>query len=226
MGANFDGADLRGVRFRGANLQDANLDGAVLDPETVRGARMNGERTLWETVQQTAVAWVDRQAARKEERLKAGERTRVVTAWKQTVSQPLARATQWLGAHHGAVVERMEQWRDDRTKAAAERAYPAEERGGDATARRSSSPAPSPATQAGRDPAAGQRLGPAARPLTYEEGRVAYNEVLERQDEIKATIAGMADPAEREKAERLFATVQQDAAARQRSPERAAELDR
>lgn len=88
--------------------------------------------------------------------------------------------------------------------------------------------APSPAPQAGRDPAVGQQLGPATRPLTYEEGRAAYHEVLERQDEIKATIAGMAAPAEREKAERLLATVQQDAAARQRSPDRgtSAELDR
>lgn len=99
-----------------------------------------------------------------------------------------------------------------------------------------SSPAPSTAgaentperslsvAETGREPAGGQ--SPATRPLTYEEGRAAYHEVLERRDEIKATIAGMADPAEREKAERLLATVQQDATARQRSPERTAELDR
>ncbi len=235
VGANFEGADLRGASFRGANLKDANLEGAISDQHTFRGARMNGEPTLWETVQQKARAWADRQAERKQERLKAsaepGEEWRraadptgVRKVWEQTVSQPLERAKQWLGVP--AVVERVENWRDDRIKEAAERAYPAEEVGGDATARVSSSPAPSPATQAGRDPAVGQHLEPAARPLTHEEGRAAYNEVIERQEEIKTTIAGMADPAERAKAERLLATVQQDAAARQRSPERGAELDR
>ncbi len=85
---------------------------------------------------------------------------------------------------------------------------------------------PPPAAQASRDPAEGQHLAAAGQTPTYEEGRAAYHEVLERQNEIKATIAGMEDPAEREKAERLLATVQQDAAARQRSPERTAELDR
>lgn len=84
-------------------------------------------------------------------------------------------------------------------------------------------PAPPAAQGAPERPVAGPQSPPpasdpapaAARLPTHEEGRAAYHRVLERQEEIKAAIAAMPDPAEREKAERLLATVQQDAAARQ-----------
>jgi len=216
--ANFEGADLRGARLRGAFLEGAHLDGALIDKQTLRGARMTSAPSWWEGVQQRVESWLSDKAAAERERVQAGELTRVEKAWDQAVVQPLERGKKWLGEQWGTVREGWEERQDARIKAGAERAYPAEEMGGDAPARGSSSPAPSPASQAGREPA--------ERPLTYEEGRAAYHEVLERQDEIKATIAGMADPAEREQAERLLATVQQDAAARRRTPERTAELDR
>lgn len=75
--------------------------------------------------------------------------------------------------------------------------------------------------QAGRASAEGP-----PRPLTSEEGRAAYNEVLERQEEIKATIAEIADPAERAKAERALAQVQQAAAARRESEQQVQERRR
>ena len=95
------------------------------------------------------------------------------------------------------------------------------------------SPAPAPAEA---ENAAAERVSVAevgcesavgsSRTLTSEEGRAAYREVLERQEEIKATIAEIADPAERAKAERALAQVQQDAAARQESEQRVQERRR
>lgn len=69
--------------------------------------------------------WAEKEAA--ESRAEAAEGkasavSRVSQAWDQIVSQPLERAKNWLGEQQAAVVERVENWRE-------ERAYPAAEQG-------------------------------------------------------------------------------------------------
>ena len=88
--------------------------------------------------------------------------------------------------------------------------------------------APSPAPQAGRDPAEGQPLAPAQPTPTREAAQAARAQILAHPEETRAAIAQMVDPADRARAERLLAIVEHDAAARQRTPERAAaaQLDR
>ena len=88
-------------------------------------------------------------------------------------------------------------------------------------------PAPErPEAQTARDPAAGPHLAPAEPTPTREDAQAACAQILTHPEETRAAIAQMADPAERAKAERLLAAVEQDAAARQRTPERAATAER
>lgn len=137
-GADFRGADLRGASFRGANLKDANLEGAVFDQNTFRGARMNGELTMWETVKERVGArverWLDERVEAAAARAESAEGkvsavSRAAQTWDQTVSQPLARARNWLSEQQAAGIARVENWRAERATAAIERAYPAAERG-------------------------------------------------------------------------------------------------
>ena len=88
--------------------------------------------------------------------------------------------------------------------------------------------APSPAPQAGRDSAVGQHLAPAQPTPTREDAQAARAQIQAHPEETRAAIAQIADPVDRAKAGRLLAIVEQDAAARQRTSERAAaaQLDR
>ncbi len=86
--------------------------------------------------------------------------------------------------------------------------------------------APSPESHADRDPAVGQHRAPAKRTPTREDAQAACAQILAQPEETRAAIAQMADPAERAKAAQLLAIVEQDAAARQRTPERAAAAER
>ena len=197
--ATFQETDLRGTELRGADLQGADLTTAVLDRANLDEALLEGA-----TRPEPRPPVMDRAAL--DDNLEGADMDRA--RGMEADSRPPPSRWETITQRVGALFSR------------GETPAPAQEPPAPA--------APAPAPQAGGDPAEGREPGPAERPLTAAEGQAAWREVLARQDEIKATIAEMADPAEREKAVRLLAMVQQDAAARQRAPDRgtAAELDR